>query len=218
MKINIAIDGPSGVGKSSLSKDLAQKFNLVFLNTGMMYRAIAFYYLKIKNDINEEFINKSINDLKINILSDNEILVNGENYSKQLWSDEISITASEIAKYEKVRNYCLQLQQDISKNGGYILEGRDIGTVILPNADLKFFLIANPLVRAERRIKQMKEKNIVFNEQEIIDNILKRDFEDENRKLNPLTPALDAIVIDTTNLDFEQVKEKMIKEIEKKLN
>ncbi|MGL5521995.1 MAG: (d)CMP kinase [Metamycoplasmataceae bacterium] len=217
MKINIAIDGPSGVGKSSLSKDLAKKFNLVFLNTGMMYRAIAFYYLKIKNNISEGFINESINNLKIDVLSDDEILVDGKNYSKELWDDEISIAASKTAKYKVVRNFCLTLQQNIAKNGGYILEGRDIGTVILPNADLKFFLIANPLVRAQRRIKQMKEKNIVFNEQETIDNILKRDFEDENRELNPLTPASDAIIIDTTDLTFEQVKEKMIKEIEKKL-
>ncbi|MGL5357774.1 MAG: (d)CMP kinase [Metamycoplasmataceae bacterium] len=217
MKINIAIDGPSGVGKSSLSKDLAKKFNLVFLNTGMMYRAIAFFYLKIENNINEEFISKSINNLKIDVLSDDEILVNGKNHSSELWNDEISIAASNLAKYKSVRNYCLILQQDIAKNGGYILEGRDIGTVILPNADLKFFLIADSVARANRRIKQMKEKNIIFNEQETIDNILKRDFEDENRKLNPLVPASDAIVIDTTDLTFDQVKEKMIKEIEKKL-
>ncbi|MGL4343428.1 MAG: (d)CMP kinase [Metamycoplasmataceae bacterium] len=217
MKINIAIDGPSGVGKSTLAKNIAKEFDLIFVNTGLMYRAIAFYFLN-KNKINDlNYILKNIKNIKIKLLPNEEILLNEENITNKLWVDEISKAASTVAKIAEIRKFCVKFQQEIAKNKNVVMEGRDIGSVVIPNAEIKFFLIATPEERAKRRIVQLKEKNINFNEEDILNNIKERDFEDTNRKNDPLIQVKDAILIDTSKYNLKEVEQIMFAKIRERL-
>lgn len=218
-KINIAIDGTSGVGKSTISKTISKIFNLLFVNTGLMYRAIAYYCIQNQIDLeNKEAIKNSLKDIKIELLQNETIKLNDEDITLFLWNDKISLSSSIIAKYEEVRTYCVELQQKIANEKyGVVMEGRDIGTVVLPNADIKIFLTATPEIRAQRRIAQLKEKKQSFDEQEVLKNIIKRDKADIERKNAPLLKASDAIEIDTSFLTLEEVINKIVKLIEEKM-
>lgn len=215
-KINVAIDGTSGVGKSTLAKLIANEFNLIFVNTGQMYRAIAYWFLS-HNHLDDDYINQNLeNEIKdLKPLENEKIILNGKEVSNLLWSDEISKSASWIAKNKKVRFFCVALQSKIAKKKNVVMEGRDIGSVVIPNAEIKFFLEASPETRAIRRIKQLKEKMISFDENEILGNIRKRDFEDSTREIDPLKKTEDAFVIDTSNISLEDVKEIMFNKIRK---
>lgn len=210
-KINIAIDGPSGVGKSTVAKKIADELGLTFVNTGLMYRAIAFYCLENNIDTMQELeVENILKNIEIFLFPNNEIQLNGKKINSNLLSDEISINASIVAKYKSVRNFCVALQQEISsKHPGVVMEGRDIGTVVLPNADLKIFLTANAEIRAQRRINQLIEKGEVFNAEEIWKNIVERDERDINRSTAPLIKANDAIEIDTSLEPIESIIDKI---------
>lgn len=218
-KINIAIDGPSGVGKSTIAKIIAKNLDLVFINTGLMYRAIAFYSLKNNLDLNnEEIIEKAIKEIDIELLPNEIIKINGIDITDNLWVDSISIAASIISKHKKIREFCVKKQQQIAKEKpGVVMEGRDIGSVVLTDAELKIFLTATNEVRAQRRIKQLLDKGEKVNEEEILKNIIERDKRDKERDVAPLIKVDDAIEIDTSNLSFDEVLFKVLDLAKKKM-
>ena len=211
-KINIAIDGPSGVGKSSVAKAIAKKLDLVFINTGLMYRAVAFYFIINNLNLNDEkLVNENLSKIKLKILANEQIELNDENVSSKLWTDEVSLAASCVAKYLAVRNFCVKIQQKLAQEKpGVVMEGRDIGTVVLPNANLKIFLSADPEIRAQRRIKQLEAKGEIVNHQDILKNVINRDETDQTRTIAPLEKSKDAIEIDTSNFSLEEVIEKIV--------
>ncbi len=219
-KINIAIDGPSGVGKSTIAKIISKKLNLVFINTGLMYRSIGYYCLK--NNINledESSIINAISKIKIELLPNEKIKINDDDITSKLWIDEISIAASKVAKLKMVREFCVMKQQQIAKNKpGVVMEGRDIGSVVLKDAELKIFLTASNGVRVKRRVKQLMEKGENVNEEEILKNIIERDKRDSEREITPLIKVSDAIEIDTSNLTIDEVINQIINLAKEKMN
>ncbi len=218
MRFNIAIDGPSAAGKSTIATLLASKYNLVKLDTGAMYRCVG--YLIDKNDIdveNEEEVLKIFENFDLNIKTDGTIILNGSNINEQIRNDKISMLASMASKHEKVREKLVSLQQTIAKSKGYVLEGRDIGTVVLPDALIKIYLEADLSIRAKRRYKEYVENNMDVDYQSIEDDIKKRDFQDINREHSPLKKADDATVVDVSYLTLDQVVEKISNIIDKKL-
>lgn len=218
-KINITIDGPSGVGKSTIAKIIASQLDLVFVNTGLMYRCIG--YICLKNKINfddEKLILDYLTKVKIELLPNEIIKLNDEDITKNLWTDEVSLAASQVAKLKGIRKFCVHQQQEIAKKQpGIIMEGRDIGTVVLKDAELKFFLIASIETRAARRIKQLNLKGEKVNEEEVLNNIIERDKRDSEREHTPLIKPKDAIEIDTSFLTIEEVVDKMIKLAKEKM-
>lgn len=211
-KINIAIDGPSGVGKSSVAKAIAQKLNYTFINTGLMYRALA--YVCLQNNINldnEQQVIEYISTIKIEIFPNEIIKVNDQDITSLLWVDEISLAASQVAKLPLVRSFCVQKQQEIARrHHGVIMEGRDIGSVVLKDAELKIFLEANNETRMKRRVNQLLEKGQNVNPDEVLKNIIERDKRDQEREVTPLIKVPEAIAIDTSNLTLNEVIEKII--------
>jgi len=210
-KINIAIDGPSGVGKSTIAKNIAKKLNYLFINTGLMYRAIA--YFCIENNINvenEKNVIENLNRITLILLLNNEITLNNINITSYLLKDIISILASKIASYKDVRKFCVYQQQKYAINKGVVMEGRDIGSIVIPDAELKIFLFANIEIRAKRRIIQLENNNIKYNKKEVLENIKKRDELDINRENDPLRKMNDAILIDTSKISIKKVQEKIL--------
>ncbi len=211
-KINIAIDGPSGVGKSTVAKEIAKKLDLVFINTGLMYRAIGYYCMNNDIDLDDEQkIAKSLKEINLNLLPNEKIELNNIDITSKLWSDQISLVASKVAKLPKVREFCVQKQQLIAKNNpGVVMEGRDIGSVVLKNAELKIFLEANNEIRTKRRVEQLFAKGMNVNEQDVLKNIIERDKRDSERDVTPLIKVPEAIVIDTSYLTLEEVIQKIV--------
>lgn len=211
-KINIAIDGPSGVGKSSVAKALAQRLNLTFINTGLMYRALAYVCLENNIDLeNEKQIIDFISKIKIEMFPNEIIKINDQDITSLLWVDKISLAASQIAKLQSVRTFCVKKQQEIAHNhSGVVMEGRDIGSVVLKDAELKIFLEASNETRMKRRVDQLLAKGQNVNAEEVLKNIIERDKRDAERKITPLIKVPEAIAIDTSNLTLEQVIEKII--------
>ncbi|MXR43624.1 (d)CMP kinase [Mesomycoplasma hyorhinis] len=218
-KINIAIDGPSGAGKSSIAQTIAKKYNYLFVNTGSLYRAIAYFCYKneVKID-NEKSILKHWNNSLLQLLEDGSILLEKQKVDDELRLDIISKNASLIAKFPKIRELIVDILKDFQQNHkGIIMEGRDTTFVVMPQAELKIFLWADSNVRAKRRVEQNKELNLETNFQSILEEIEKRDQDDMNRKVNPLHKTEDSIFIDSTNLTFDQVVSQICKLVEQKL-
>lgn len=207
----IAVDGYSSTGKSSISKIIAKKLNLVHLDTGSLYRAIT--YFALKNCLNPDGkINlKSLYDLfpTINITFEEEnhelkLYLNGENLSSKIRQMKVNNHVSFIAKQPEIRAFLLNLQKNVALNGGVIMDGRDIGTSILPKADFKFFLTASIDERTKRRFRELQKNGIETEEETVRDNLVKRDKIDSERKTSPLKQAEDAILIDNTLLSKEE--------------
>lgn len=211
---SIAIDGPSGAGKSTISKRLASMINFNYLDTGAMYRTYTYYFLKNNLDINDEnVINDNIKNINIEI-KDDRFYLDGEDVSKIIREKDVTKNVSLVSSYKKVRENLVEIQRNISKKSNIILDGRDIGSYVLKNADMKFYLTAEASERAQRRLKQSDNPNISF--EWVLKDIMRRDEFDSNREITPLVKADDAIVIDSTNLSIEQVVELMIKYLEEK--
>ena len=217
---NIAIDGPVGSGKSTLAKMLATRLGFRFLDTGALYRGIACYF-RYKNivEINENSINSIIDEITVKVkFIDNvqHVIVSEIDFTSNLREEEISMLSSKISNYPQIRDKILDIQRDFAKEYNCVLEGRDIGTVVLPNADLKIYLNANEKTRAQRRYEQDKLKNSNISYQEIFKDLKERDYENEHRKIAPLKPAEDSIIIDNTNMTIEECADLCLKYIKQK--
>ena len=219
MKINIAIDGPSAAGKSTIADILADKLGYTHLDTGAMYRAVAFECFKegIAIDDEDKVVNM-ISKMNLDMRPDGKVILNGEDISNKIRTNEISMGASNVSKLLNVRAALVKMQQEICKQGGYILDGRDIGTVVLKDAPVKLFMTASAEARAKRRVEQNKEKGIEGDDYEtILQEIQKRDYQDSHRQNSPLKQADDAILIDTSNLTIEETSDKVMSLVKEKL-
>lgn len=205
MSISVAIDGPAGAGKSTIANIIANKFNLMYINTGSMYRAVTL--MALRNNINYKDI-KAVCSLtnSLNMYFEGEsLIVNDEDISEEIRNIEVSNNVSNYAAIPELREILVKLQQDISNKYDVIMDGRDIGTVVLKNSPLKFFLTASAEERASRRYEELKEKGITVEYNDILNDILKRDYIDSNREVNPLRKAHDAIEIDSSKLSIDDV-------------
>ena len=211
MKINIAIDGPGAAGKSTIAKCLAKKLNYVHLDTGAMYRSTA--YKALQNHISledEEAVCKMLENTKIQLATDGSIFLDGEDVSDKIRTNEMSLAASLVSKLAKVRRMLVERQQEMAKEKGFIMDGRDIGTVVLTDAEVKIYMTASPMARAKRRYDQNIAKNIPTGSiEEIAKEIAERDLQDMTRENSPLKKADDAIEIDTSDMSIEEVTERI---------
>lgn len=208
--INIAIDGPSGAGKSTISKAVAKELGFIHIDTGALYRTIALYLSDNQIDINnEEAIKTALDDIIIKVCIEDglqKIYLNNKEVGKELRRPNITKIASDVSKLPIVRDYLLEIQRKLARENDCVMDGRDISTVVLPDATVKIFLTASPEVRAERRLKQQKEIGIIEDYDKILEDIKKRDYNDSHREIAPLKQAPDAIKIDSSKVDFDEVK------------
>ena len=218
MNINIAIDGPSAAGKSTIADILAQNLGIVHLDTGAMYRAVALQAIRNNIDLaNEERIVEMIHNMDLDMKSDGRVILNGEDISGLIRTNEISMAASTVSKLLGCRAALVKMQQKICENGGYVLDGRDIGTVVLKDAPVKIFMIASAEARAKRRVLQNQEKGIEGDDYEtILQEIQKRDYQDSHRENSPLKKADDAIELDTSDMTIEEVAQRVTEIIREK--
>ena len=218
--ITIAIDGPSGSGKSTISKIIAKKIGFINVDTGALYRTIAYFFLENKINYKEKSeVLKNLNKISVSLKNENfsqTIFLNGVDVTQKIRTNEISMLSSEISVIPEVRQFLLKLQRDIAKENNVVIDGRDIGTVVLPNADVKIFLTADPKVRAKRRYNQLISKGQSTTFDEILELINKRDYNDIHRKISPLKKANDAILVDNSNLNQQDTVYKLIEIIKKK--
>lgn len=214
---NVALDGPSGAGKSSVADVIAQKYNLTHLDTGAMYRAIGLtlHDQNVKPESGQT-LEKALADIQLE-MKDGKVIVNGNDLTDQIRKPEVSTLASTYSALPAVRHKLVDLQQKIAANKGYILDGRDICDVVLPEAEVKLYLDAAPQARARRRLLQDQEKGIATNYEEVLNGILKRDEADKNRKTDPLRISKSAIVVDSSGLTFDETVEAVCKIIDQTL-
>ena len=214
--INIAIDGYSSCGKSSIAKEISKKFNMIYVDSGAMYRAVTLFCLK--NDVIEEseinlkklliFLEKI--EIKFNYnktLDKSEIFLNGINVENEIRNRNVSNYVSKVSQIKEVRQKLIKIQQNICLNKNVVMDGRDITTKVMPNAELKFFITADIKTRAKRRFDELRNSDSTLTFSEVLDNLTNRDNDDMERKINPLIKANDAIVIDNTSLNFAQQNE-----------
>jgi CMP/dCMP kinase len=227
IKINpiIAFDGYSSTGKSSYAKMLAQEFGWFHIDTGAMYRAVTLYAIEnfyINNTIDELALIAHLNDIYIEFKKNfdsnsNDIYLNGKNVEHRIRAFDISKQVSIVAKIPEVRKYLVKQQRSIGKNGGVVMDGRDIGTVVFPNADLKFFITASIEERAKRRFYDLNKLHKNISLQEVEENLKQRDYIDENRLVAPLIQATDAVLIDNTHFSKEETYCKIVQIVKNKL-
>ena len=221
--INIAIDGPSGAGKSSLSDYVAKELSFVHVDTGALYRAVGFYLVKNKVEPSDAAkVVPVLESLNVNVeydsLKQQHVFVNGEEVDEQLRTNEVSMAASAASAIPEVRAFLLDLQRNIAKKENIVMDGRDVGTVILPDADVKFFLFASPEKRAERRFKEYADKGIDISYDKVLEDIIQRDYNDSNRKISPLKQAKDAIPVDNSEMTEDETKTFVLNIIKEKLS
>ncbi|MCL9805393.1 (d)CMP kinase [Flavobacterium amniphilum] len=225
-KITIAIDGFSSTGKSTLAKQIAKKLGYVYVDTGAMYRAVTLYAMQ--NGFIDEFeLNKtglieSLSAIQLSFqfnseLGFGEMFLNGVNVEKQIRTLEVSGFVSQIAEISEVRSMLVKQQQQMGKDKGVVMDGRDIGTVVFPDAELKIFMNASPDVRAQRRFDELTEKGQLVSYDRVLENVLKRDHIDTSREDSPLVKANDAIEIDNSNLTREEQFHKVLELAEKEI-
>ncbi|MBP3892126.1 MAG: (d)CMP kinase [Solobacterium sp.] len=207
MKINIAIDGPSAAGKSTVSKRIAEELNYVHLDTGAMYRCCAYTALKHGLSLeDEDAVCALLEKTKIEMTPDGKIYLDGEDVTLAIRDDDVSMAASDVSKLKRVREDLVKRQQEMAKDKGFVMDGRDIGTVVLKDAEVKIYLTASVEARAERRYKQNKEAGILENDlEQIKKDIAARDEQDMNREFSPLRKADDAIEVDSSDLTVDEV-------------
>lgn len=220
--ISIAIDGPSGSGKSSISKCLARKLGFVHVDTGALYRTIAYHLRKNNVDYSRpEKVCENLKniDIKVKFEDNNQnVFLNGVNVTNKIRFADISMVSSRISSMPSVRKFLLDLQRNIAKENNVIMDGRDIGTVVLPNSEVKIFLTASPEVRAKRRYKQTAADDPKINFSDVLKNINERDFNDTHREISPLKISNDAVVFDNSDLTFDQTVNSILKIIKERIN
>ncbi|MCH5264984.1 MAG: (d)CMP kinase [Lachnospiraceae bacterium] len=207
--MKIAIDGPAGAGKSSIAKLVAEEISFVYVDTGAMFRTIAYYFLTNGIDpADEAAVKADCEQIQIGIEykeGEQHIFLNGTDVSKEIRQEEVGKNASVVARYGCVREKLLQMQRELAEKSNVIMDGRDIGTVVLPDAEVKIYLTASSLVRAKRRYAQLQEKGEDCNLEEIEKDIIARDEQDMNRAIAPLRQAEDAILVDTSDMTIPEV-------------
>lgn len=206
--ISVAIDGPSGAGKSSLAKRLARELGYLYVDTGAMYRAIGLYVLRAGVEpTNETAVLALLPGVRIELKyagGVQRVLLNGEDVSEAIRTEEVGMAASGVSAHPGVRAFLLDLQRQMARTYDLLMDGRDIGTVILPNATVKIFLTATPEARAGRRLAELLEKGQQTDYETVLAGIRQRDWQDTHRAASPLEQAPDAVLVDTSELDFEQ--------------
>lgn len=207
-KIIVAIDGFSSCGKSTMAKNLARETNYIYIDTGAMYRAVSLFCIQngwmTENEMDIESIDKNISDIKLEFINNDkgnaDIYLNGENVESQIRTLEVANGASRVSTIAAVRKELVRQQQLMGSQKGIVMDGRDIGTVVFPDAELKIFLTASPEIRAKRRMDELNAKDETVNYEEVLSNVIERDYRDQNRTESPLRKADDAIVIDNSDL------------------
>ena len=214
MIYNIAIDGPAGAGKSTIARRVAKELSFIYVDTGAMYRAMALYLLRREvNKDDTEQIGNICQDAEISIEYQNGeqiVLLNGENVNSYLRTEEVGNMASVSSAVPRVREKLLSLQRKLARDMSVVMDGRDIGTTILPDADVKIYLTASSLTRAKRRYLELQEKGTVCNLDEIQKDIEERDQRDMNREISPLRQAKDAVLVDSSDLTIQQVVDRIL--------
>ncbi len=209
MKKNIAIDGPSGTGKSTVAKELSKILEIVYVDTGAMYRSIGYRLNMLGIDLdNQEEVEKNIQNINLELKyidGAQHIFVDGEDVTSTIRTQEVGTFASKVAVYKGVRTMLVEMQKEMASKNSVIMDGRDIGTKVLPDSKYKFYLDASPEVRTRRRINELTEKGIETDYNTILMEIIERDERDKNREESPLEQAEDAIYVDTSNISKEEV-------------
>ena len=222
MSVAIALDGPAGAGKSSIAKRAAKALDFIYVDTGALYRTIGLAATrkgvepKPSTEV-EKLLSEITVDLTFNDKGEQIVLLDGEDVSGLIRTPEASMMASKISAVPSVRVYLLDLQRNMAKSHNVIMDGRDIGTVVLPDAKVKIFLTASPEARAQRRYKELCEKGMDVKYEDILNDVITRDYNDSHRETAPLKPAEDCVMVDTTELDFEQSVEKIISVIKENI-
>lgn len=221
MSVNVAIDGPAGAGKSSVAKLVSKQLGFVYADTGALYRTVGLYSIRKGIDTKDaQKVIETLKDISVELKfidGSQHVFLNGEDVSEAIRTPEASMGASNVSAIPKVREFLFDLQRDIAKKNDVIMDGRDIGTVVLPDAQIKIFLTASPESRAQRRYKELVEKgeNVDFND--VLEDINKRDYQDSHREIAPLKQADDAIFVDNSGCNLEQGAELVMNIIREKL-
>ena len=209
MSMNIAIDGPAGAGKSTIAKRLAKKLGFIYVDTGAMYRAMAYYFLQHNIDAKDEnAIAAACPDVDVTITYENgeqQVLLNGENVNGVIRNEEVGNMASSTSVYPVVRKKLVELQRQLAKSADVIMDGRDIGTCVLPDAQVKIYLTASSATRAKRRYDELTEKGVSCELAEIEKDIIDRDYRDMHRETSPLRQAEDAVLVDSSEMNIDEV-------------
>lgn len=218
--INVAIDGPAGAGKSTIAKAAAKQLNYIYVDTGALYRTIA--YNAVMNNVIDDTngIIAMLDNTKVELKyidGVQAVFLNSEDVSAFIRTPEISMGASKVSAIPEVRAFLLSLQQEIAKENNVIMDGRDIATVVLPNADVKIFLFASPECRAERRYKELVEKGENVKYEDVLADVNQRDYQDSHREIAPLKPSEDSIMLDTSKLNLDESIELVIKTIKENI-
>lgn len=221
MAINVAIDGPAGAGKSSVAKLISKKLGYIYVDTGALYRTVGLYSIRKGIDTkNADAVAATLSeiDVKLGFVDGAQhVFLNGEDVSEAIRTPEASMGASNVSAIPSVRAFLFDLQRDIAKNNNCIMDGRDIGTVVLPDAQVKIFLTTSPESRAQRRYKELIEKGETVEFQDVLDDIIKRDYQDTHREIAPLKQAEDAVFFDNGDCGLEEGAERIISIIKEKV-
>ncbi len=223
MGINIAIDGPGGAGKSTVARAVAKQLGFIYVDTGAIYRAIGLKFVRTGKSFTNENIISVLPGTELSLThidGEQHIIIDGEDVSSLIRTQEISSAASKVSAVPEVRAFLLDLQRDIARKNNVIMDGRDVGTVILPNAEVKIFLTANVEIRARRRHRELMAKGLETPDtfERVLKEVAERDKADSERATAPLKPAEDAVLVDTSDMDFEQSVQTVINIIRRKVN
>lgn len=219
--INVAIDGPAGAGKSTVSRAAAKAMGYIYVDTGALYRAVGVNALRNGIDTKDKpAVASTLSDISVDLVFENgeqKVLLNGEDVSVEIRTPPASMAASDVSAVPEVRAFLFDLQRDIAKRNNCIMDGRDIGTVVLPDAQVKIFLTASPEERAMRRYRELIEKGTEVDYKEVLDDLVQRDYNDSHREIAPLKPAEDGVILDTTGMTLEESIEAIIKTVKEKV-
>lgn len=218
--INVAIDGPAGAGKSTVAKGAAKELNYIYVDTGALYRTIALNALRLGIIDNEKSIVDSLGSLRVELKyidGCQAVILNGEDVSDFIRTPEISMGASKVSAIPEVRAFLLETQREIARNNNVIMDGRDIATVVLPDAQVKIFLFASPECRAKRRYDELTEKGENVNYEDVLQDVNQRDYQDSHREIAPLKPSEKSIMLDTSDLKLEESIEAVVKTIKENI-
>ncbi|MCD1147134.1 (d)CMP kinase [Peptoniphilus sp. KCTC 25270] len=212
MNVRIAIDGPSGAGKSSIAKGLAKKLDIVYVDTGALYRGVALVAKENKMEENLGELLKTLESSKFSYI-EGKIAINGKIVEDQIRNQEISLLSSKLSKEKEIREYLLGIQKEMARESSVVMEGRDIGSVVIPKAEVKFYLTASPEIRSKRRYDQLREKGETADLDKILQETIERDKRDQEREIAPLVQAEDAILVDSSHMTEEEVLEFMYEKV-----